>query len=46
MHLLSDEYLLEAYKNAVKQKLDAHFIELLNQEIRARGLAVSVPNAS
>ncbi|WP_109688449.1 sporulation histidine kinase inhibitor Sda [Tumebacillus permanentifrigoris] len=46
MHLLTDEYLLEAFKNAVKQKLDKQFIELLHQELHARGLAVSVTIAS
>ncbi|MGZ4031186.1 MAG: sporulation histidine kinase inhibitor Sda [Tumebacillaceae bacterium] len=41
MHLLSDDYLLEAYTNAVKQKLEKQFIDLLFLEIRTRGLAVS-----
>jgi hypothetical protein len=46
MHLLSDEHLLEAYTNAVKQKLDESFIQLLLEEIELRGLAVSVNIAS
>lgn len=46
MHLLTNEYLLEAYQNAVKQKLDKPFIELLYQELHTRGLAVSVTIAS
>lgn len=46
MHLLSDDYLVEAYTNAVKQKLDNQFIELLSLEIRNRGLAVSENIAS
>jgi hypothetical protein len=46
MHLLSDDYLVEAYTNAVKQKLDKQFIDLLSLEIRNRGLAVSENLAS
>ena len=46
MHLLTDDYLLEAYKSAVLQKLDNQFIALLQEEIRVRGLAVSVNMAS
>ncbi|ARU59707.1 sporulation inhibitor A [Tumebacillus sp. BK434] len=46
MHLLSDEYLVEAYTNAVKQKLDRQFIDLLYKEVQARGLTVSVSIAS
>jgi len=46
MHLLSDEYLMEAYKNAVNQKLDSQFIDLLREEIQVRGLAVNVNIAS
>lgn len=42
MHLLSDEYLVEAYVNAVRQELDNQFIVLLHEEIKSRGLAVSV----
>ncbi len=46
MHLLSDEYLVEAYLNAVQQKLDKQFIDLLYKEIRTRGLTVPVTIAS
>jgi Sporulation inhibitor A len=46
MHLLTDDYLLEAYQNAVLQKLDSQFIALLQEEIQVRGLAVSVNMAS
>jgi hypothetical protein len=46
MHFLSDEFLLEAYINAVRQKLDRQFIHLLFDEIRTRGLAVPVTIAS
>ncbi|MFD2169454.1 sporulation histidine kinase inhibitor Sda [Tumebacillus lipolyticus] len=46
MHLLSDEYLIEAYTNAVQQKLDRQFLELLSKEVQARGLSVSVILAS
>ncbi|HEU4962296.1 MAG TPA: sporulation histidine kinase inhibitor Sda [Bacilli bacterium] len=42
MHLLSDDYLVEAYVNAVRQDLDDQFILLLQDEIKSRGLAVSV----
>lgn len=46
LHLLSDDYLMEAYTNAIKQKLDKQFIDLLFVEIRQRGLAVSENIAS
>ncbi|MCX7570692.1 sporulation histidine kinase inhibitor Sda [Tumebacillus sp. DT12] len=46
MHLLTDDFLLEAYRNAVRQKLDTQFIELLFLEIHSRGLAVPVTIAS
>jgi DNA-binding phage protein len=46
MHLLNDDYLVEAYLNAVLQKLDKQFIDLLFKEIRTRGLTVPVTIAS
>lgn len=46
MHQLSDEFLLEAYRRAIKQKLDVQFIALLQAELKRRGLYVepSRPN--
>jgi hypothetical protein len=40
MRLLSDDVLLEAYKNAVELELDENFIQLLKKEIESRGLQI------
>ncbi|WP_276354058.1 sporulation histidine kinase inhibitor Sda [Cohnella caldifontis] len=39
MPILSDELLLDAYRNAVRLGLERDFIRLLRTEIRRRGLA-------
>jgi hypothetical protein len=46
MHQLSDEVLIEAYLQAIEQKLDAHFINLLLAEIKSRGINLDTLKAS
>ncbi|GIM47145.1 hypothetical protein DNHGIG_26940 [Collibacillus ludicampi] len=46
MHQLSDEILIEAYLQAIEQKLDAHFINLLLEEIQSRGINIDALKAS
>jgi hypothetical protein len=41
MHLnISDEFLIQSYKKAVKLDLSSQFLELLKEEIQRRGLTV------
>ncbi|MBU9711531.1 sporulation histidine kinase inhibitor Sda [Bacillus tamaricis] len=40
MHLLSDELIIKAYKDAIRYELSSEFIDVLHKEITARRLEV------
>jgi len=44
--LLSDELLLDAYRHAVRMKLDKEFVQMLVAEIRRRRLHLPEESAS
>lgn len=44
MDRLSNEFLIEAYTNAIKLKMSSDFIALLEAEIKKRGLEDQLAN--
>ncbi|MBM7570715.1 sporulation histidine kinase inhibitor Sda [Aquibacillus albus] len=44
MHSLSNELLVEAYREAKQKKMDVDFINLLKKEIERRGIDFEVVN--
>ncbi|TLS51150.1 sporulation histidine kinase inhibitor Sda [Paenibacillus antri] len=45
MRQMTDELLLQAYRDSVKHSLDQAFIEMLEREIRRRGKAAAIVGA-
>ncbi|MCT2536544.1 sporulation histidine kinase inhibitor Sda [Aquibacillus koreensis] len=42
MHSLSDKQLFDSYKKGIELNLDKEFIDLLEKELKSRGLEVEI----